>query len=52
MGDGHDCSCAEPQILETHDRIVCAECGGTVRKEHKDGERTQRDDPGQGGDPS
>lgn len=49
MGDGHNCSCAEPQRIETHDlRIVCAECGGTVRenKESKDDRRER--DTGQG----
>lgn len=36
MGDGYDCSCAEPQRIETHDlRTVCVECGGTVRKKEK-----------------
>lgn len=43
MGDGHDCSCAEPRTVRTFDnRKVCAECGGTVRKEeHQDDGREQ-----------
>ena len=49
MGDGHDCiGCADAKHIETHNKTVCAECGGTVReKEDKDGERHQRS-PGQG----
>ena len=49
MGDGHDCSCAEPQILETFDnRQVCVECGGTVREEQDDDGDEREHDPGQG----
>lgn len=48
MGDGHDCSCADPQILETFDnRKVCVECGGTVREE-EDQDDGREQDPGQG----
>lgn len=34
MGDGHDCTCAEPIRIETSDRVVCAECGGTMRGDY------------------